>query len=113
MSERALFEHVCTSLHAGLRRLVLVGNSDSWDEEPAATSGVPTGMVWLELGAGLSPLVAGCDHWTYLSTGLRRRRHGVRPNAGGRCTIYYATAMRVFANRSSFVPCLFKRGEEG
>ena len=59
-----LFEHVCTSLHAGLRRLVLVGNSDSWDEEPAATSGVPTGMVWPELGAGLSPLVAGCDHWT-------------------------------------------------
>ena len=62
MSEHALFEHVCTSLHAGLRRLALVGNSDSWDEEPAATSGVPTGMVWLELGAGLSPLVAGCDH---------------------------------------------------
>ena len=103
MSERALFEHVCTSLHAGLRRLVLVGNSDSWDEEPAATSGVPTGMVWLELGAGLSPLVAGCDHWTYLSNGLRRRRHGVRPNAGGRCTIYYATAMRVFANRSLLI----------
>ena len=69
-----------------------------------------TVMVWPERGAGLSPLVAGCDHWTYLSNGLRRRRHGVRPNAGGRCTIYYATAMRVFANRSFR---LFKRGEEG